>query len=98
MHTDIYALSGNQTHDPSVRASEDSSCLRPRCHCDRANVVTAAEILLLNAVLNRIALPSYTNPVVLMSSGADTVGTGFVLPPSLKSQLVINQEAGVLKH
>jgi hypothetical protein len=23
------------THDPGVRASEDSSCLRPRGHCDR---------------------------------------------------------------
>jgi hypothetical protein len=33
--TDIHALSGIRTHDPSVRASEDSSCLRPRGHCDR---------------------------------------------------------------
>jgi hypothetical protein len=29
--TDIHV----RTHDPSVRASEDSSCLRPRGHCDR---------------------------------------------------------------
>jgi hypothetical protein len=28
-------LSGIRTHDPSVRASEDSSCLRLRGHCDR---------------------------------------------------------------
>jgi hypothetical protein len=28
-HTDIHALSGIRTHDTSVRASEDSSCLRP---------------------------------------------------------------------
>jgi hypothetical protein len=35
MHTGIHALSGIQTHDPSVRASEDGSCLRPRGHCDR---------------------------------------------------------------
>jgi hypothetical protein len=35
MHTDIQALSGIRTHDPSVRASEDSSCLRRRGHCDR---------------------------------------------------------------
>jgi hypothetical protein len=27
MHTDIYALSGIETHDPSVRAGEDGSCL-----------------------------------------------------------------------
>jgi hypothetical protein len=34
-YTDIHALSGIRTHDPSVRASEYSTCLRPRCHCDR---------------------------------------------------------------
>jgi hypothetical protein len=34
-NTDIHALSGIRTHDPSVRAGEDSSCLRPRGHCDR---------------------------------------------------------------
>jgi hypothetical protein len=33
--TDIYALSGIRTHDPSVLASEDSSCFRPCGHCDR---------------------------------------------------------------
>jgi hypothetical protein len=27
--------SGIRIHDPSVRAGEDSSCLRPRGHCDR---------------------------------------------------------------
>jgi hypothetical protein len=31
----IHALSGIRTHDPSVRASEDSSCLRSRGYCDR---------------------------------------------------------------
>jgi hypothetical protein len=30
-----HALSGIQTHDPRIRASEDSSCLRPRSHCER---------------------------------------------------------------
>jgi hypothetical protein len=34
-NTDIHALSGIRTHDPSVRASEDISCLRPGGHCDR---------------------------------------------------------------
>jgi hypothetical protein len=34
-HTDIHALSGIRTHDPSVRASEDSSCLRQGGHCVR---------------------------------------------------------------
>jgi hypothetical protein len=32
---DSHALSGIRTHGSSVRASEDSSCLRPRGHCDR---------------------------------------------------------------
>jgi hypothetical protein len=34
-NTDIHVLSGIRTHDPRVRASEDSSCLRPRVHRDR---------------------------------------------------------------
>jgi hypothetical protein len=33
--TDMHASSGVRTHNPSVRSSEDSSCLRPRGHCDR---------------------------------------------------------------
>jgi hypothetical protein len=33
--SDTHVSSGNQTHDPSVRASEDGSCHRPRGHCDR---------------------------------------------------------------
>jgi hypothetical protein len=36
-YTNIYVLSGIRIHDPSVQASEDSSCLRPRGHCDRRN-------------------------------------------------------------
>jgi hypothetical protein len=34
-HADNHALSGIRTHDPSVRASEDSSCFRERGRCDR---------------------------------------------------------------
>jgi hypothetical protein len=33
--TDIHALSWIPTDDPSIRAAEDLSCLRPRGHCDR---------------------------------------------------------------
>jgi hypothetical protein len=29
-HTDIHSLNEIRTHDPSVRAGKDSSCLRPR--------------------------------------------------------------------
>jgi hypothetical protein len=38
-HTDIHASSGIRTHDPSIRAVEDGSCLRPRGHCDRLSFV-----------------------------------------------------------
>jgi hypothetical protein len=34
----IHALSEIRTHDPSVRASGESSCLRIRGHCDRRNI------------------------------------------------------------
>jgi hypothetical protein len=34
-NSDIHALGDIQTQDPSVRASEDSSCLRSRGKCDR---------------------------------------------------------------
>jgi hypothetical protein len=34
-NTDIHALSGIRTHDPSVPATEDISCLRPRGYRDR---------------------------------------------------------------
>jgi hypothetical protein len=34
-NTDIHALSGIRTHDPSVRAGEHVSYLRPAGHCDR---------------------------------------------------------------
>jgi hypothetical protein len=35
MRTDIHASSGIRTHDPSVRAGEDISCLRRHGHYDR---------------------------------------------------------------
>jgi hypothetical protein len=43
-NTDIHALSEIRTQDPSVRASEDSSCLRPHGHCDRLLVDYIGEI------------------------------------------------------
>jgi hypothetical protein len=36
LHTpNIHALSEIRNHDPSARASENSSCLRPRGYCDQ---------------------------------------------------------------
>jgi hypothetical protein len=37
-HTDIHDSSGILTHDPTVRAGEDGSCLRLRGHCDRLTI------------------------------------------------------------
>jgi hypothetical protein len=47
VHTDIHALSGIRNHDPGVRASEDSSCLRPRGHCDRQFKIVEFRIIYL---------------------------------------------------
>jgi hypothetical protein len=41
MRTRIHTTSGIQTHDPSVRAAEDSTCLRPLGHWDRLDKVLA---------------------------------------------------------
>jgi hypothetical protein len=38
-YTDIHALSGIRTHDPSARSGEDGSCLRQRDHCDRPTIL-----------------------------------------------------------
>jgi hypothetical protein len=43
-YTDIHPFNGIQTHDPSVRESEGSSCLRPRGHCDRLLVYYLDEL------------------------------------------------------
>jgi hypothetical protein len=46
IHTlNIHSLSGSRTHHPSDRASEDSSCLRPRGYCDRVMFLLAVEIM-----------------------------------------------------
>jgi hypothetical protein len=41
--TDIHASGGIRTHDPSVRAGEDSTCLRPRDHCYRYQATTGED-------------------------------------------------------
>jgi hypothetical protein len=35
INADIHCLSWIRSHDPSVRVIEDSSCFRPRGHCDQ---------------------------------------------------------------
>jgi hypothetical protein len=50
--THIHASSGIRTHDPSVRAVEDSTCLRPRGHWDRL-----VDYKCLIIFLNRDSLP-----------------------------------------
>jgi hypothetical protein len=46
INTDINALSGIRTHDPSVQVSEDSSCLRPHGQCyQRVSVVSGIHML-----------------------------------------------------
>jgi hypothetical protein len=40
MHTNIHTSIRIRTHDPSVRAAEDCSCLRPSGNCDRCTAKT----------------------------------------------------------
>jgi hypothetical protein len=53
-NTDIHALSGIPTHDPSVRASEKSSYLRLRGHCDR--LIKIMLYLLLEFLFDQVSL------------------------------------------
>jgi hypothetical protein len=48
----IHALSGLRTHDSSVRASEDSSCLRPCGYCDRHKICHTNLIRTINLILH----------------------------------------------
>jgi hypothetical protein len=48
IHTpNIHALCWIRTHDPSFRANEDSSCLRPLGYCDRPYVIKIHFIIIL---------------------------------------------------
>jgi hypothetical protein len=59
MHTDIYASSGIQTHDPSVWTSEDSLCLRLHGHCDQPCVTYIQKMLLISS---RTIIIAFTFP------------------------------------
>jgi hypothetical protein len=58
MHTDIHASSRIQTHNPSVQASEEGSCLRLRGRCDQ-HFINAVEAKFCN--LNIHTAGAYSN-------------------------------------
>jgi hypothetical protein len=71
----IHALSGIRTHDHSIRASEDSSCLRQRGYRDRHATCPAHIILLDLIVLIIVYLTkdiSYESPHVIFTSTSTT--------------------------
>jgi hypothetical protein len=49
----IHASSGIRTHYPSVQASEDSSCLRLRSHCDRPNYISGRVKVMMLTIMRR---------------------------------------------
>jgi hypothetical protein len=60
----MHALSGIRTHDPSVRAGEDGSCLRPRDHCDRLASERAKTV----RALDRAATVIGSHPRILFAT------------------------------
>jgi hypothetical protein len=57
IHHTSMPVSGLRTHDPSVRASKDSSCLRPLGYCDRLFLLIRPHIFL------RTSFPDTCNPM-----------------------------------
>jgi hypothetical protein len=56
-HTpNMYALSGTRTHDHSVRAREDSACLRPLGYHDRLLIIIIIIIIIIRSVLGAVPL------------------------------------------
>jgi hypothetical protein len=53
-YTDIHALNGIRTHEPSVRDTEDSSCLSTRGHRDRSICIQRQCNYILNYEINRV--------------------------------------------
>jgi hypothetical protein len=55
IHTqNIHALNGIQTHDYSVRASVDSTCVRPRGYSDRLTLFSVSALLHLHYTDNAL--------------------------------------------
>jgi hypothetical protein len=82
IHTpNIHALSGIRTQDPSVRASEDSSCLRPLGYCDRQlYLLPTLNSLILNEHLGQLrqckAIQTQHARIDIFMSAACTRGIG----------------------
>jgi hypothetical protein len=54
--TDIHASSGIRSHEPSVSAGEEISCLRPRDHCDRRKIFLFHNIQSLSHFYNHLRI------------------------------------------
>jgi hypothetical protein len=67
-NTDIHASSMIQIHDPSVRASEDGSCLRPCGLCDRPVENMVPEISAISNPLQRMIGLHFINFTVVKTS------------------------------
>jgi hypothetical protein len=77
--TDIHASSGIRTHDPSVQASEDTSCLRPRGHCDRLwRPYTGGKMYVSH--LSEVCFETLASPMNIYPV-ASTESWGFVVRP-----------------
>jgi hypothetical protein len=57
MQTNICAWSGIRTDKPNFQAGEDSSFLRPRCHCDRRGSLNGMSIDAENLSVGRYPAP-----------------------------------------
>jgi hypothetical protein len=57
---------GLEPHNPSVRESEDSSCLRPRGHCDQLASERAKTVHALDRAATVIGKPEIMQHIILM--------------------------------
>jgi hypothetical protein len=76
-HTDILASSGIRTHDPSVRASEDGSCLRPRGHCARQPNCSASSELVINTISGTYLVQEINSIIAVMCYPRDVLDWHF---------------------
>jgi hypothetical protein len=82
-------LSGIRTHDLSVGAGEDSSCLRPRGHCDR-QLQIQRQYLSGYAVNSSVPVRSCTNRFMLLTDRSDNVAC-IVLIACYRAKLWLTQ-------